>query len=74
MVTDATRPADKVQHDTVTVLVVIVLAFCSAMIQCTMWKRDISKAFRDAPCGLHILISRGCMPFGATSQCTLGIE
>ena len=49
MLNDATRPADRVQHDTVNVLVGMVLAFYSAMVQCAMWKRDISKAFRRCP-------------------------
>ena len=46
MLTDATRPAARVQHDTATVLVGMVLAFYSALIQCAMWMCDRSQTFK----------------------------
>ena len=49
LINDATKPTDRVRHDTVDVLITILLSFVAAARSPRMWKRDVSKAFRRCP-------------------------
>ena len=45
----ATVPCDRIQHDTLDTLAAIVLRFFDLGCNVSMWKRDVSKAFRRVP-------------------------
>ena len=49
LVNPATHPVDRVKHDTIDVLVWILLKYMEAACLPLMWKRDIQKAFRRVP-------------------------
>ena len=49
LINEATRPADRVKHDSVDVMAFIVVAMLAAGVMVNMWKRDISSAFRRIP-------------------------
>ena len=83
LINSATFPLDRVRHDTVDVLMVILIMFLTAGCFPVMWKRDVSKAFRRCPIrsdhldlayvvfmteGRHWVAQHIGMPFGATSS------
>ena len=49
LINEATRPADRVKHDSVDVMAFIVVTMLAAGVMVNMWKRDISSAFRRIP-------------------------
>ena len=78
----ATAPVDKIKHDTLDVLVALILRLFDAGIPVHMWKRDVSKAFRRVPVkaahlefagavwmdrGLLFVAQHKGMPFGTVS-------
>ena len=49
LINEATRPADKIQHDSLDILAVIVTMLMAAGATPALWKRDVSSAFRRVP-------------------------
>ena len=48
-VNEATRPADRVRHDSMGILALIVTTLLTAGIMTQLWKRDVASAFRRIP-------------------------
>ena len=89
LINDATKPTDRVRHDTVDVLITILLSFLAAARSPRMWKRFVSEAFRrcpiaEAPLDLSWVIFMALgrtwvsqhlgMPFGAASAVCLASD
>ena len=55
LINGATFPSDRVHHDTIDVLICILLMFMTAGFEPRMWKRDVSKAFRRCPISVEHL-------------------
>ena len=55
LINGATFPCDRVHHDTIDVLICILLMFMTAGSEPRMWKRDVSKAFRRCPISVEHL-------------------
>ena len=51
----------KVKHETVDVLMHMVCLFWAVGVQCSMWKRDISRAYRSLPVAAEQLQYAGCV-------------
>ena len=81
-INEACQPQERLTHDTLDMLIAIILAFIQKGVQPALWKRDISRAFRRvAIAAEHLELSwvaflrRGvawaaqhtAMPFGTTS-------
>ena len=78
----ATQPSEKLRHDTIDCMVVMLRLFLAAGATPRMWKRDVSKAFRRLPVdashldlswaafvseGVHMVAQHVAMSFGTTS-------
>ena len=89
LINGATFPSDRVHHDTIDVLICILLLFMTAGLEPRMWKRDVSKAFRCCPISVeHLDLSWGCLRqqdfpgfseawevySGRPARCTHGID